>query len=80
MREDGIPEEVIEAIEDGVPPVRAFRVETEITVGELAEDTGILPARIDAIEDGATPKPDELKAIGEALHVPPDVLLVPSAV
>lgn len=76
MREDGIPEEVIEAIEDGVPPVRAFRVETEITVGELAEDTGIPPARIDAIEDGATPKPDELKAIGEALHVPPDVLTI----
>lgn len=74
MREDAIPEEVIEAIEDGVPPVRAFRVETQITVGELAEDTGIPPDRIDAIEDGAPAKPDELKSIGEALHVPPDIL------
>lgn len=75
MREEGIPEEIIEAIADGVPPVRAFRVDTEITVGELAEDTGIPPSRIDAIEDGAMPKPEELEAIGEALHVPPDVLL-----
>ncbi|RYG40162.1 XRE family transcriptional regulator [bacterium] len=80
MREAGIPEEVIEAIEDGVAPVRAFRVETEISVGELAEDTGIPPHRIDAIEDGAPAKADELKAIGEALQVPPDVLAsTPSA-
>lgn len=75
MRDD-IPDEVIEAIEDGVAPVRAFRVETEITVGELAEDTGIPPGRIDAIEDGAPAKPDELRAIGEALHVPVDVLAI----
>lgn len=76
MWDDGIPEEVIEAIEDGVVPVRAFRVETEITVGELAEDTGIPPGRIDAIEDGAPAKPHELQAIGQALHVPADILAI----
>lgn len=79
MLQEGIPEEVIEAIEDGVPPVRAFRVETQITVGELAEDTGIPPDRIDAIEDGAPPKPEELKSIGAALHVPPAILSISRA-
>lgn len=74
MRHDGIPEEVFEAIEDGVPPIRAFRVETEITVGELAEDTGIPMQRLNAIDDGAAPEDEELKAISEALHVPSDVL------
>ena len=69
-----ISADVIEAIEDGVPPVRAFRVETEITVGELAEDTGIPPERIDAIEEGATPADDEIEAIAVVLHVPPEVL------
>jgi transcriptional regulator with XRE-family HTH domain len=74
MRHEGISEEVFEAIEDGVPPVRAFRVETEITIGELAEDTGIPMVRLDAIEEGATPKDEELKAISEALHVAPEIL------
>lgn len=74
MTDMAIPPAVIEAIDDGVPAVRAFRVDTEISVGELAEDSGIPPERIDAIEDGAAPAPEELLAIAEALHVPPDLL------
>lgn len=70
-----IPEDVAEALEDGVPAVRAFRVDAEISVGELAEQTGIPPKRIDEIEEGSTPTVDELAEIAAVLAVPPDVLV-----
>lgn len=74
MTDRAVSPAVVEAIDDGVPALRAFRVDTEISVGELAEDSGIAPERIDAIEDGAAPAPEEILAIAEALHVPPTLL------
>jgi hypothetical protein len=71
---ESIPARVADMIEDGMAPVRAFRVEIEITAGELSEDTGIPLPRIDAIEHGAEPRPVEVEILAGTLHVEPEVL------
>ena len=71
-----IPEAVIDAIvDDGKPAEKAFRQHSGVSVAGLAEATDIPSHRLEDIEDGATPTDEELGEIGEALGVPPDLLV-----
>lgn len=69
-----IPDPIIEAIEAGIPPAKAFRVYSDTSIPELAEATHLEAERICMIEAGLAPTESEADAIGQALDVPSALL------
>ena len=62
------------ALADGYSPTRVFRTDAGLSIGLLAARTGLSIDRIHRIEDGASPRVDELRALGQALAVPAHLL------
>jgi transcriptional regulator with XRE-family HTH domain len=61
---------------DAAARIRAVRNYIDITQHELADRIGVSLATMKRIESGARPiSSDELLAIGEACHAPPDFML-----
>ncbi|MGM0785807.1 MAG: helix-turn-helix domain-containing protein [Pseudomonadota bacterium] len=68
--EETFPSSVVQALLDGVPPVRVFREHRELRAGELAEKAGISQGYLSEIEAGKkTGSLGVLKRIAEALDV-----------
>lgn len=70
-----MPDLVVEAIEAGISPAKAFRIYSDTSIPELAEATHLETGRICAIEAGYEPTDSEANAIGLALDVPTTFLV-----
>lgn len=68
--EETFPSSVVEALIDGVPPVRVFREHRGLRAGDLAERAGISQGYLSELEAGKkTGSLGVLKRIAEALDV-----------
>lgn len=74
--EEGFPESVWEALENGEPPLRVFRHYRKLTQLQLEYAAGVKREQISAIEGGkATGSAETLKKLAGALNVPMEDLV-----
>ena len=79
LREDrageSIPGEIVDAIIDGVTPLRAWRIYRKVTLVSLAERAGISRNHLSRIENGKKPGTlDIYRRLAVVLNVEPDDL------
>ena len=81
LREDkageSVPGEIVDAIIDGVTPLRAWRLYRKLTLASLAEQTGISRSYLSRIENGKKPGTlDIYRRLAVVLNVEPDDLCI----
>lgn len=81
LREDkageSVPGEIVDAIIDGVTPLRAWRLYRKLTLVSLAEQTGISRSYLSQIENGKKPGTlDIYRRLAVVLNMEPDDLCV----